>query len=52
MNEDAFDASRDQLVLLVVEVHEVDRAQLAHVQHGHHVAQFVQKDEFELRGDD
>jgi len=32
-------------------VHEVDRAQLAHVKHGHHVAEFVQKDELELGRD-
>ena len=47
VNVEALNAGRDQLVLLVVEMCKVHRAQLTHIEHHHNVAQLVHKDELE-----
>ena len=45
MDEDAFDASCDQLVLLVVEMGEVHSAELIGVEHGHNITVLIHENE-------
>ena len=52
MDENSFDSRSDQLILLVVEVYEIDRAQITHVKHPHNVAKFIEEDELELGRND